>query len=89
MEVGGIEPPIRYVGQGLTGHCDQIVTLFLSPFWLNMVYLSPRKSVPPLFASKSLRTPTSPVNKAGPVLNKGERDRFRLRHIYQKTLSIR
>ena len=28
MEVGGIEPPTRIVAQGLTCHCDQIVTLF-------------------------------------------------------------
>jgi hypothetical protein len=27
VEVGGIEPPTRVVAQGLTGHCDQIVTL--------------------------------------------------------------
>ncbi len=32
VEVGGIEPPTRYVAQGLTGHCDQIVTLFLSQY---------------------------------------------------------
>jgi len=25
--VGGIEPPTRYVAQGLTWHCDEIVTL--------------------------------------------------------------
>jgi len=29
LEVGGIEPPTRIVAQGLTGHCDQIVTVFL------------------------------------------------------------
>ncbi len=29
MEVGGIEPPTRVVAQGLTGHCDQIVTVFV------------------------------------------------------------
>jgi hypothetical protein len=28
LEVGGIEPPTRYVAQGLTGQCDEIVTLF-------------------------------------------------------------
>ena len=28
MEVGGFEPPTRYVAQGLTGHCDQNVTVF-------------------------------------------------------------
>lgn len=27
VEVGGIEPQTRVVGQGLTWHCDQIVTL--------------------------------------------------------------
>lgn len=31
VEVGGIEPPTRVVAQELTGHCDQIVTLFFSP----------------------------------------------------------
>jgi len=29
MEVGKTEPPTRYAAQGLTGHCDQIVTLFI------------------------------------------------------------
>ena len=29
MEVGGIEPPIRIVAQGLTCYCDQNVTNFL------------------------------------------------------------
>jgi len=33
MAVGGIEPPTRIVGQGLTGHCDQIVTLFWATSW--------------------------------------------------------
>gem|GEM_PF-4794294 len=27
---GGIEPPTRVVAQGVTVHCDQIVTLFLA-----------------------------------------------------------
>ena len=36
MEVGGIEPPSRVVGQGLTGHCDQIVTVFWSPETTNV-----------------------------------------------------
>ena len=31
MEVGGIEPHTRIVAQGLTPHCDHIVTTFL-PF---------------------------------------------------------
>jgi len=32
MEVGGIEPPTRYVAQGLTPYCDKIVTVFLRRF---------------------------------------------------------
>ena len=31
---GGIEPQTRYAAQGLTGHCDEIVTLFWGPIWL-------------------------------------------------------
>jgi hypothetical protein len=31
MEVGGIEPQTRVVAQGLTGHCDQIVTVLSKP----------------------------------------------------------
>ena|GEM_PF-3976802 len=40
MEVGGIEPPTRVVAQGLTGHCDQIVTLSYSLEVVNMALSS-------------------------------------------------
>ena len=42
MEVGGIEPPTPYVVQELTGQCDEIVTLFLSPETANVYWPSPR-----------------------------------------------
>jgi hypothetical protein len=40
MEVGGIEPPTRVVGQGLTCHCDQIVTVFSIYFRSNIFFVS-------------------------------------------------
>jgi hypothetical protein len=49
MEVGGIEPPTRVVGQGVTCHCDQIVTTFLDSHIANMGLNDPRKTAwPPI-----------------------------------------